>query len=66
MRTNLGKKGETIFDVKMRSFDRAEKCDPIRLFLLFQTIHMKLDTGLFRDNGLAVNSFEMKRSIYPL
>ena len=48
------KKGNSIFDVNMGSFDGAEICDLIGLFILSQLQKLDLNIGLYRDDGLAV------------
>ena len=52
------KKGETNFDVAQGSFDSAEVCDLVGLYLLSELQKNKLDaeTGKFRDDGLGVTS----------
>ena len=50
------KKGGSFFDVGMGSYDGAETCDIVGLYLLWQTRHLGLNMGLFRDDGLAVSS----------
>ena len=50
------KKGTTLFDVAMGSYDGAEKCDLVGLYLLSLLKDLQLLTpGLFRDDGLAVS-----------
>ena len=41
------------FDVTMRSFDGAETCELVGLFLLSQLTHLDVNVGLYRDDGLA-------------
>ena len=48
------KKGNSIFDVTMGSFDGAEICDLVGLFILSQLQKLDLNIGLYRDDGLAV------------
>ena len=48
------KKGDTNFDVTMGSFDGAETCELIGLFILSQMQHLDINVGLYRDDGLAV------------
>ena len=50
------KKGNHIFDVTMRSFDGAEVCELVGLFLLHKMKHLFgcNCVGLYRDDGLAV------------
>ena len=40
-------------DVGMGSFDGAEKCDLIGLYLLYLLRNIKANVGLYRDDGLA-------------
>ena len=49
------KKGVSLFDIGMGSYDGAEKCDLVGLYLLSLLQHLKLKLGLFRDDGLAVS-----------
>ena len=48
------KKGNKVFDVTMGSWDGAEVSDLVGLYLLSQLTDLDLDTGLYRDDGLAV------------
>ena len=50
------KKGDELFDVTMGSFDGAEICELVGLFLLFELMKQfgKDCVGLYRDDGLAV------------
>ena len=48
------KKGDRNFDVGMGSYDGAETCDIVGLFLLDQLRHLPMKAGLYRDDGLAV------------
>ena len=48
------KKGENNFDVTMGSFDGAETCELIGLYILYQIKHLDINVGLYRDDGLAV------------
>ena len=41
------------FDVTMKSFDRAETCELVGLFLLSQLTHFDVNVGLYKDDGLA-------------
>ena len=50
------KKGNSEFDVAQGSFDGAETCELVGLFLLFQISGLNIDVGLYRDDGLAVSS----------
>ena len=40
------------FDVTMCSFDGAETCELVGLFLLSQLTHLDANVGLYRDDGL--------------
>jgi hypothetical protein len=48
------KKNTTNFDVTMGSFDGAETCELIGLFMLSQLQDLGINVGLYRDDGLAV------------
>ena len=50
------KKGNKAFDVTMGSWDGAEVCDLIGLFLLSQLSDLNLNIGLYRDDSLAVSA----------
>ena len=41
------------FDVTMGSFDGAETCELVGLFLLYQLTHLDVNVGLYKDDGLA-------------
>ena len=43
------------FDVTMGSYDGAESCELVGLFLLSQLKHLFLKVGLYRDDGLAAS-----------
>ena len=45
--------GNSKFDVTMGSFDGAETCELIGLYLLSQLQHLDINIGLYRDDGLA-------------
>ena len=49
------KKGDTTFDVTMRSYDGAEKCELVGSFLLSQLQNLDVNIGLYRDDGLAIS-----------
>ena len=57
------------FDVTMGSFDGAEVCELVGLYLLSQLQHLDMNVGLYRDDGLAVmklspqNTERMKKEI---
>ena len=48
------KKGSNLFDVPMGSFDGAETCELIGLYLLSQLQHLNINVGIYRDDGLAI------------
>jgi len=50
------KKGNTIFDVTMGSFDGAETCELVGNFLLSQLQDLNMNVGLYRDDGLAITN----------
>ena len=61
-KTTLYKDGEpwckktSNFDVTMGSFDGAEFCELVGLFLLSQLQYLNINVGLNRDDGLAVTN----------
>ncbi|GFO31814.1 DNA polymerase [Plakobranchus ocellatus] len=44
------------FDVTMGSFDGAETCELVGLYLLSQLKNLYINVGLYRDDGLAVTT----------
>ena len=44
------------FDVAMGSFDGAEVCELVGLYLLSQLQHLAMNVGLYRDDGLAITN----------
>ena len=46
------KKGDTNFDVGMGSFDGAETCELVGLFMLNQLKQLNLNQGIYRDDAL--------------
>ena len=48
--------GDTTFDVTMGSYDGAETCKLEGNFLLSQLQNLNINTGLYRDNGLAISN----------
>jgi hypothetical protein len=48
------KKVNSKFDVTMGSFDGAETCELIGLYLLSQLQNLDINIGLYRDDGLAI------------
>ena len=47
------KKTNADFDVTMGSFDGAETCELVGLYILHQLRHLGINIGLYRDDGLA-------------
>ena len=56
------KKGERSFDVSMGSWDGAETCDLVGLFILSQLQHLPVTLGLYRDDGLGVSGLKPKEN----
>ena len=52
-KTPWTKKNST-FDVTMGSYDGAETCELVGLFLLSKVEHLHINCGLYRDDGLAL------------
>ena len=52
--TPWSKRGDSDFDVAMGSFDGAETCELIGLYMLSQLDHLDMNVGLYRDDGLAI------------
>ncbi len=50
------KRDQSNFDVTMGSYDGAETCDLVGLFILSKLQHLDINVGLYRDDGLAVCS----------
>ena len=57
------KKGNSDFDVTMGSFDGAETCELVGLYILSQLQHLDINVGIYRDDGLAVCSGKTPRDI---
>ena len=47
------KKGDP-FDVPMGSYDGAESCELVGLFMLHQMEELQKEAGLYRDDGLMI------------
>ena len=47
------KKGGSVFDVAQGSYDGAEACELVGLFILSKLEKLKINVGLYRDDGLA-------------
>ena len=54
-KTPWHKKSNDSFDVTMGSFDGAETCELIGLYILSQLQDLDINVGLYRDDGLAVS-----------
>ena len=52
------KKGNKNFDITMGSWDGAESCNIVSLYLLSKVQHLKLNIGAYMDDWLAVSSFK--------
>ena len=50
------KKSNSKCDVTMGSFDGAEACELIGLFLLSQLSNLNINVGLYRDDGLGMST----------
>ena len=48
------------FDVTMGSFDGAEVCELVGLYLLSQLQHLAMNVGLYRDDGLAITNKRLR------
>ena len=46
------RKIRSVFDVTMGSFDGAETCELVGLFLLSQLTHLDVNVGLYRDDRI--------------
>ena len=49
------------FDVTMGSYDGAESCELVGLFILFKLSKLNVNLGLYRDDGLAVSNKPRKQ-----
>ena len=49
------------FDVTTGSYDCAEICESVGLYLLSQLQNLNINVGLYRDDGLAVNKHQQKQ-----
>ena len=56
------KQGDSLFDVAMGSYDGAETCDLVGLFLLEQMKHLPINPGLYRDDGLAASQLTARQN----
>ena len=53
---NPWEKTTSAFDVTMESYDGAEICELVGLYLLSQLQNLNINVGLYRDDGLAVTN----------
>ena len=53
---NPWEKTTSAFDVTMGSYDGAEICELVGLYLLSQLQNLNINVGLYRDDGLAVTN----------
>ena len=53
------KKENKDFNVSMGSWDGAEVCEIVGLFLLSKLQHLALNVGLYCDDGLAVTKLKL-------
>ena len=51
---NIWQKKNSNFDVTMGSYDGAETCELVGLYMLSQLQDLEINVGLYRDDGLAV------------
>ena len=49
-------KKDSDFDVTMGSYDGAETCELVGLYILSQMQHLNINIGLYRDDGLAIGN----------
>ncbi|GFR71214.1 inositol hexakisphosphate and diphosphoinositol-pentakisphosphate kinase 2 [Elysia marginata] len=54
-------KKTSCFDITMGSFDGAETCELVGLYLLAQLQSLDVNVGLYRDDGLAVSDINPKQ-----
>ena len=54
------KKGRQNFDITMGSWDGAESCNIVSLYLLSKVQHLNLNIGAYMDDWLAVSSFSAR------
>ena len=61
----MGEKDTNLFDVTMGSFDGAEVCELVGLYILskLQALLGQANIGLYRDDGLAVVQRESGRRL---
>ena len=51
------------FDVTMGSWDGAETCDLVGLFLLSELQIVGINMGLYRDDGLGISDMSPKQNV---
>ena len=59
---NYWEKTTSAFDVTMGSYDGAEICELVGLYLLSQLQNLNINVGLYRDNGLAVTNQKQREA----
>ena len=61
--TPWAKKGDSFFDIGQGSYDGAESCELVGLFILAELIKIdkRLNVGIYRDDGLACSSASRKQ-----
>ena len=58
----MGKKTTSAFDVTMGSYDGAEICELVGLYLLSQLQNLNINVGLYRDDGLALTKQTLREA----
>ena len=56
------KKGTSTFDNTMGSYDGAETCECVGLFLLDQLKGCEISLGLYRDDGLGISNLTARQN----
>lgn len=56
------RKKDNNFDVTMGSYDGAETCELVGLYLQSQLNHLNINVGLYRDDGLATSNCTPKQT----
>lgn len=56
------KKGNENFDVTMGSYDGAETCELVGLFILSHLQNLNINVGLYRDDGLATSNMSPRET----
>ena len=58
------KKGTSLFDITMGGYPGAEKCDIVGLYLLSRIKHLKMESGVFRDDGRVKSYRRNPQAVY--